>query len=359
MGYSSFSRDDYTARSTMRSSTAKSKGIDPAAATFAYDYSIKTGAIAAAVHDSLSPKGLTMRECRDSDAHPVTVPVGIILDTTGSMAEVPKVIQAALPKLMSAFLDAKASGKKYLDDGYPSILISAVDDFDAMNSSGWYSRSASGAEGCLQFGQFESGIEIDDNLTNLWLTGRGGGTNEESYDLALYAFAKHTVHDHYDKRGKKGHIFIIGDEQGYNTVSKEQIKAVIGDVVSQNMTLAALVKEVQTRYNVYFVIPNMTQNYRRRDLEEYWVKLLGQQNVLHLEDPTKICELIVATVAVNDGNVDVDDLSADLGVDKTFSKALVPLSKSRTGGTGAGSVSKYSISGLPSVPGKSAGIDRL
>jgi hypothetical protein len=189
MGGSSFSRDDYKAR---RVSYASMGTKD-----FHYDHDIRTGKTAARVHDSLSPKGVKIREARDSEAHPVSVPIAVLFDTTGSMSAVPEMLQKDLCKLMGYFLDDKASGKKYLGDGYPAIMVGAVDDYDAM----YYTRMA--GEGCLQVGQFESGLEIDDNLGNMWLTGRGGGTYDESYQLGLYFMARHTAHDHMDKRNKK------------------------------------------------------------------------------------------------------------------------------------------------------------
>jgi hypothetical protein len=337
-GSSTYSRDDYDARDALRSSTAKSAGIPKASATFAYDHDIKTGRTAAKVHDSLKPTN-AMRESRDSTAHPVTVPIGVILDTTGSMAEVPVIIQEKLSHLMGAFLDDKASGKRYLGDGYPAILIGAVDDYDAMRG-----------EGCLQVGQFESGLEIDDNLTNLWLTANGGGTYEESYQLALYFFARHTVHDHWEKRHRKGYLFLIGDEHAYDTVSKKQVKDIIGDSLEADIATAAIVKEAQRRYHVFFILPNMTIHYGDPSLEKYWVKLLGQQNVLKLEDPQKICELIVGAVAISEEHIGIDDIVADLGAG-AFSSALVPLSKV--------GVASYSADALPAVAGSAGGHERL
>ena len=307
MGGTSFSKDDYAARETVRSSSVKG--------TFAYDYDIRTGTATAKVHDSLSPKGLKIRESRDSKEHPVTVPIGITLDTTGSMSQVPKMIQKALPKLMGAFLDPKASSKKYLGDGYPAILISCVDDWDAMSR-----RGKEPSEGCLQVGQFESGIEIDDNLANIWFTENGGGTYSESYELALYVAARHTVHDHWEKRGRKGYWFA----------------------------------EVQERYHLFFILPKMTNHYGDASLFKYWVDLLGQQNVLKLEEPDKICELIVSAVALCEEFVGIDDLAADLG-DGEYVKALVPLSKN----TGGGTVSRFTAAGLPAVTGAAGGSERL
>jgi hypothetical protein len=342
MGSSNYSRDDYDARANLRSSTAKSKGINYTSAVFAYDHDIKTGKTSAKVHDTLNPFKAN-RESRDSTEHPVTVPIGVILDTTGSMGQVPIIIQEKLSHLMGAFLEDKASGKKYLGDGYPAICIGAVDDYDAQ-------RGYDGA-GSLQVGQFESGLEIDDNLSNLWLTGNGGGTYSESYQLGLYFFAKHTAHDHWDKRHRKGYLFIIGDEHTYPKVEKEEVAKIIGDNLQADLDTADIIKEAQKRYHVFFIIPNLSSYYGDPELEKYWVKLLGQQNVLKLEDPKKVCEMIVGAVAISEEHIGIDDLAADLGVDGSLSAALVPLAK-------AGLVA-HSAEGLSAVAGDVGGVERL
>jgi len=324
---------------------AHTMGISEDKATFKYSHDIDTGAIAAMVHKSLDPKGVKIRESRDSDTMPVAVPIAVITDTTGSMSQVPKMIQKALSKLMGHFLDDKASGKKYLGEGYPAIMIGAVDDYDAMRSHGH--------AGTFQIGQFESGIEIDDNLTNLWLTGNGGGTYEEEYELAAYFMARHTVHDHYEKRGRKGYVFIIGDEHAYDVLSREKVKDIIGDTIQADIKFSDILEELKEKYHVFFVIPNMTSHYNDPSLEKYWVKLLGQQNVIKLENPDKICECIVSAVAICEEYVGIDDLVADGIADKSLSSALVPLSKT------TGEVSRYSADHLPAVAGSAGGVDRL
>lgn len=339
MGASSFHRDDYSARATVRSTIAANKGIPVADATFAYSSDINSGKTAATVHPSLNPHGAKVREARDSAAHPVTVPIIVTLDTTGSMSTVPIIIQGKLPQLMGHFLDDKTSGKRYLGDGYPAIMISAVDDYTAI-----------GSDGCLQVGQFESGIEIDDNLTNLWITHRGGGTYEESYELALYFAARHTIHDHFEKRGRKGYMFIIGDEKAYSHVTREQIiKVINADPLEANVPLQQIVDEVQDKYHVFFVIPASTSHYNDPVLEKFWVKLLGQQNVLKLEDPEKICELICGAVAICEEHIGIADLTTD-GIND---KALALLAAN------AGGLSRHSSAGLAPIAGDAGGTERL
>lgn len=336
MGGSAYSHDDYASRASARASTGHT-----GRAAFTYS----AAAAAAPVHDAkahptLDPKGVD-RESRDSDAHPKTLPIGVILDTTGSMSDVPVIIQGALPKLMGGFLDHKASGKQYIADYYPAILIGSVDDYYAQSGVGY----TDGA-GCLQVGQFESGMEIDDNLTNLWLTENGGGSYEESYDLAMYFFARHTKTDHFEKRGRKGYLFIIGDEHLYPKVDHIAVKKVMGDSV-QDIKIEDIVKEVQQKYHVFFIIPNMTQHYNDASLERYWVKLLGQQHVLKLEDPSKICEMIVAAVAISENHVGLEEMATD-GLTPSVSSALTVLAENR-----------ISADAIPPIIAGATGITRL
>ncbi len=333
MGGSTFSRDEYVARETFRSTNKIS--------AFDYDDKIKKGAVAARVHEKMNPLNVR-RESRDSDKHPVSIPIMVIFDTTGSMQGVPVMLQKKLAELMGAFLDDKASGKKYLGEGYPAILMGAVDDFSEM-----------GVEGALQVGQFESGIEIDDDLGRLWLTGRGGGTYEESYDLALYFAAMKTDHDHLDKRGKKGYLFLIGDEKPYPSCNKGEVKKVIGDTIQADIPIKDLIERAQEKYHVFFIIPKMTSHWGDPVLEKRWRALLPQQNVLLLENPDDICKLIAGAVAICEEHISYDEMEADM-VTTSLSKALAPLSKNHDGG-----VSKYSSSNLPTIGGSSAGNDRL
>jgi hypothetical protein len=332
MGGSSYSRDDYATRSAF----AKSTGTP----TFAYNVKVHAGK-AKGVHPTLSPRGVEIREARDSEAHPVSVPIALCNDLTGSMMSVPIVLQSKEPELMGLFLKDRAAGKKYLGAGYPAILIAGVDDYNAI-----------GEEGALQVGQFESGIEIDDNLTNLWLTGQGGGNWGESYDLFLYFLARHTAHDHHDKRGRKGHAFVICDEPMFDHVSAEAVKDVIGDDIGEDIPIKQIVKEVQKLYHLHCIIPNQTSHYGDKDLLTRWKKYLGAQHVLELDDPTKINELLVSTVAMCEGEVSYDELVGDKLAVGAVGNALVALSKS-------GSVATSGVDSLPNVAGKAGGVKRL
>lgn len=369
MGGSSFKTSDYDAREAYRSSTGTS--------AFVHDDNIRAGVVEEGCDPKMNPFGIKWRESRDSPEHPVTIPIGVSKDLTGSMSGVPKIFQKALARLMNQFLEVKASGKKYLGEGYPAICIAGHDDYEAQRNLRLHSvkgltdaelkalpakeRAAANNDaklkqavhGTIQMGQFESGLEIDDDLGRIWFTRNGGGGGWESYELMLYAFARHTAHDHYDKRGKKGYLFLFGDEKPFGVVSKEQVKVIFGDDIQEDIPIADMIAECGERYHIFYVMPKMTSNWKNADHLSTWRKLLGEEMVLLLEEPEKICELIVSTVTMFEENASLEDLMTD-NVATGLDKALVPLVK-RTGG----GVAKYDASNLPAMGAGATPADRL
>ena len=211
----------------------------------------------------------------------------------------------------------------YLD--HPQILIGGIGDATCDNAP-------------LQAGQFESGIEIEDDLGKLFIEGGGGTSITESYELAMYFMARHTSLDCFEKRGKRGYLFVIGDEVPYPVVKRKEVLRVTGDALPKDVPTEQLVKELQRAYDVYFILPKLTQHWNNTEVHRRWAGLLGQ-NVLRLEDPAGICELIASAIGVAEGVIDPSGVEDDLrqdgtsqGVARAVSESLAMLStvKDRT-----------------------------
>jgi hypothetical protein len=296
MGTTRWSDDHYRERARLRAEAGQD--------VFEHDDAIRCGKAARRAHPKMSPLGVGARESRDSDAHPESHAVAVLFDVTGSMQRVPRILQENLPKLMGLLLR-----KGYLD--HPQILIGAVGDAtcDAVP---------------LQVGQFESGIEIEEDLGKLFLEGGGGGQVTESYELALYFMAHHTALDCLEKRGKRGYLFVIGDEAPYPRVKRREVRKYIGDRPQADIPVAEVLAEVERAYDTYFVLPKMTMYWNNKAVHRRWVELLGQK-VLRLEEPAGICELIASTIGLAEGKVDLDDLADDLteaGSSATVARAV-------------------------------------
>lgn len=305
MGGGAWSNNEYEDRAATRKATGKS--------AFNYTDSVmaSTPVSARRVHEMLDPKGVKFRESRDSVEHPNSKAIGVLFDVTGSMGDTPRRLQEKLPKLMSMILQKGA-----LVD--PQILFGAIGD-------GHCDR------GPLQVGQFESDIKMEEHLGNLWLEGGGGGSSEESYDLAMYFMARHTAMDCLEKRGEKGYLFLMGDEKYYRTVSKSIVKEFIGDTLQDDIKIEDIVAELQEKFEVFFIFTPSAGYGLSSGHPEIWKKLFAER-VLLLPNTDAVCETIAATIAMCEGAVDHSDLDlhlADVGVDArtaaTVKNALIPL----------------------------------
>jgi hypothetical protein len=266
------------------------------------------------VHEKMNPRGVASRESRDSEAHPESRAVAVLFDVTGSMGRVPRIVQANLCQLMDLLLD-----KGYL--AHPQILVGGIGDATCDRAP-------------LQVGQFESGIEIDEDLAKLWLEGGGGGQQTESYELALYFMARKTSIDCLEKRGQRGYLFVIGDELPYGRVCRRQVARWIGDRLQADIPVEEMVREVETKYDTYFILPNLTSYYHDPVIRGGWSDLLGER-VLRLEDPEAISELIASVIGMNEGVADLAGIEANLretargDAAKSVARALRPLAGRR------------------------------
>ncbi|WP_141577249.1 hypothetical protein [Actinomadura sp. WMMA1423] len=300
MGSGNWSTDVYAARASYRASTG--------ASAFAY-----SDGGATSVHPDLDPRGVTARESRDSGDHPESLAIGVLFDVTGSMGTVPRTLQSKLPDLLGLLLR-----KGYVE--HPHILFGAVGDATCDRAP-------------LQIGQFEADNRMDDDLGKILLEGGGGGQMRESYELAMYFMARHTSIDCFDKRGKRGYLFMIGDELAYPKAKRREIAAVIGGEPDEDVPIAELVRELQRRYDVYFIIPEGAYHSGSRELKDFWQGLLGQ-NVLYLDDLDAVCETIALTIGLAEDAIDLGEgleHLAEAGSDagESVSRALARLDAAR------------------------------
>ena len=301
MGSGRWSTDVYDAAARYRAATGTS--------AFAHSDSGATS-----IHPSLDPDGVMLRESRDSDEHPRSLAIAVLFDVTGSMRSVPRQLQQRLPQLLGLLLR-----KGYAED--PQILFGAIGDATCDRAP-------------LQVGQFESDNRMEDDLSRILLEGGGGGQKTESYELAMYFMARHTATDCYAKRGKRGYLFLIGDEMAYPRVKRAEVASVIGDGPQSDIPLAHIVTEVCRAWDTYYILPEGASYVGDREVLSFWRGLLGQ-NVIELADLAAVSETIALTVglgedaiSLNDGLSDLDDVGSDAA--PTVSKALAAIGSSRS-----------------------------
>ncbi|KLL12938.1 MULTISPECIES: hypothetical protein [Protofrankia] len=330
MGSGAWSTDVYAAAASYRKSSGRS--------AFHYSDSVRHSSPRDSwkAHPGLDPHGVGTRESRDSDEHPTSLAIGVLFDVTGSMGKVPRTLQSKLPDLLGLLIR-----KGYVDD--PQILFGAVGDATCDRVP-------------LQIGQFESDNRMDDHLGNIFIESGGGGQKTESYELALYFMARHTSIDCYDRRGKRGYLFLIGDEMPYRRVKRREVAAVIGDKLAEDIPVEHIVAEAQRSYEVYYILPQGASHAGDTEVLTAWRALLGQ-NVIELDDLDAVCETIALTIGLAEDAIDLDEglghlreTGGDAPVD-AVGKALTAYARDR----GAVVVSD----GLPGLDDGPKGITRL
>ncbi len=265
MGYSSWSDDAYT-------HLHSSKGYATKSADDIFSRSAKS---------DMLPKGLTVRESRDSDEHPESLAVMIFLDDTGSMGRIPAdIVKNELPTLMNTIIDNGVL--------HPQILFGAINDHHCLDTP-------------IQVGQFESGTEeLDKWLTGVALQGGGGGQDMESYLLAWLIAGRHTSIDCFEKRNEKGFLITIGDEKSWDVVDADTLRTVLGYEKTEDVTDIQLLEEAQRLYNVYHIHVNEASYRDDPQVLGYWTKMLGERLIV-LNDYHAICATIATLIAVQHG----------------------------------------------------------
>jgi hypothetical protein len=298
---------------------------------FNYSSNIRSGHAAAAVNAVLNPKtvagptsilaGTLVREARDNPDNPNSVPVLIAFDETGSMMEVPIELVKKLKELFELVVL-----KGYLSD--PQF------------SFGAYGDAAIGEVAPLQIGQFEADNRADESLDALYLEGNGGGNRGETSALVWYYGARHTASDAWDKRGKKGYLFTIGDEVTFG-VTREMIERYIGPDhgLQADLTVEEVYALASERWEVFhLVIDNYTAT--SQNSVAFYTQVMGD-HCIALQDPATVSEIIASIIGVTEGAVDLDealDNLDDVGASDTKAGVSKSLSVYGSGRVGGGAV---------------------
>lgn len=279
MGHGSYSSRDWDTFSTKRAYN------DPKTKT--RDIYSKTG-----LDDALDPKKFSIRESADSADNPESTPVIIGLDVTGSMSPV---LDSIARKGLKTICEEIYNRKPITD---PHICVLGIGDVECDRAP-------------FQATQFEADIKIFEQLEKIYLEGGGGGNDHESYILAWY-FAKYrTKTDSFSKRGVKGHIFTVGDEEITPRLTPDHFAEHLGDGDMRGFSPAELFDLIYPEWNVYHIIIKEGQHSRYHFDAVYrsWCDVIGKQRTIPIDDHRKIGEVIVSTLEMASGK-SLEDVAA-------------------------------------------------
>ena len=128
-------------------------------------------------------------------------------------------------------------------------------------------------------------------------------------------------------------MFIVGDELNKPVLTAKKLRQVLGEPARGQVDVAELYREVQQRWDTYFILPIQSSYFTDRQVRGHWRALLGERLLL-LEDPAAVCELIALTIGLNEGTIDLTGGLDDLrrigsGHGATVRKALTGVGTGR------------------------------
>jgi hypothetical protein len=214
--------------------------------------------------------------------NPNPTPIIVGLDVSGSMGRVVEAMRRGLGPLFDQIIK-----REPVSD--PQVLAMAIGDMDYDSAP-------------VQATQFESDpVTIGKQIEELRLEGGGGGNSYESYLGPLYFALNRTKCDAFDQ-GRKGFIFTSGDEYPQQILYRNQVEQFFGDKISEDLPARELIYRVSKNWNYYHLVV-MEGSHASRFPDETvrrWTELLGQ-NVIRLEDHTKMAEVITSVIELASG----------------------------------------------------------
>lgn len=205
-------------------------------------------------------------------------PLVIACDVTGSMGEWPATIFSKLPYL-------ELEGKEYLGDTM-EISFAAIGD---CNSDSYP----------LQVRPFVQGTDLEKELKALVVEGGGGGSSQESYDLAAKYYTENVE---MPKAVRKPIFIFIGDEGLYPTLKTHDAEAFAKVKIKKNEEVEDVIKDLKKTYSVYIV----RKSYGHGDahIQKQWKELLGEDHVCPLQDASRVVDVIFGILARETGRID-------------------------------------------------------
>lgn len=215
------------------------------------------------------PRFIGNREARDSEDHPYSTPIAIGVDVTGSMGYLSaQIIKESLNDLMLQLYSTDIVSD-------PQLMFAAIGDALVDNSP-------------LQVTHFESDIRIAEQLLDLWLENRGGDLPED-YELMWYFLAKHTDIDCFNKRGKKGFCFTIGDAPCHDELTNASISRIFGDKALTPYTSEELANMAMQKYEVFHIVIGQHNH-------NFETIIPGRIILIEKTDVTYLADIIIAVM---------------------------------------------------------------
>lgn len=243
----------WTTSSFASYSTSVGRSYDVKTCSFDKSYSSQEMFKQSMLHEQLKPYNV-LRECVDTEEHPNTIPVIFGLDVTGSMGDAAVKCATAIDKIMSELFG------KYKDIEF---CIMGIGDLACDDSP-------------IQISQFESDVRIAEWMDKVYFEYGGGGNSYESYTAAWYMGSRHCGLDCW-KRGKKGIIITLGDEQLNPYLPQHRLQEVTGDGIQAHIETKDLYEEASEKFEIFHIDVDHRWNHDTQIVPS-WTKYLDNEH---------------------------------------------------------------------------------
>lgn len=227
-------------------------------------------------------KNISVRESRDSEDNPKSTPIIFAFDVSGSMGMIPEyIVKEGIGRFMSGILSEQPVSD-------PHVMVMGIGDLHTDRTP-------------IQATQFEADNRIVDQLRDIYLEGNGGANSFESYDAAWWFAADKTSTDSYEKRGKKGYLFTIGDENFPRIARRNRLE--LHGVTTQARSSEELLANAQKKYHVFHL--NIEEGHYASNNPQgvvgSWSPKLGKR-FISVRNYKFLPEIIQAVIEVSEGS---------------------------------------------------------
>ena len=244
---------------------------------------------------NIDPKGLFPKTMSTKSESPLVIG----FDVTASMDDWPVTICSKLPYL-------EFEGQEYLGDGM-EISWCAFGDSQ-------YDKYP------FQAQKFCKGKALKTKLDKLVHERGGGGNSCESYDLAARFYSQNCQ---MPEAIRKPIFIFICDEGIYSSPNADEWTNTGGEG-DWETDMAALCQ----KFSVYCI----RKNYHNQDrkVHDQWIKTLGKDRVVRLQDPNRVVDVIFGLLAQETGRIDYfeDELAERQGADSDGDEKIAIVMKS-------------------------------
>jgi hypothetical protein len=238
------------------------------------------------IHPDLNPKNYSTSNLISKGRTPIVFAV----DVTGSMGDWVKIIYDKFPMFYG-----QLNLHEYAYD--PTVSFCAVGDAECSKVP-------------LQISNFSSGLDIDSNITKLFLEGGGGGNLRESYELPAYFYLEkcNLVNNEFP------FLFITGDEAFFNEVTAKNVQKVFGgEKIKQNLNSRDVFKALKDKFNIFHLRKKFEDENKEKGMYKQWADTLGTERVLQVNCPKACIDVILGAIAITTGSRTLTEYIRDMG----------------------------------------------